>query len=74
MAKRFEFDISINCTLDIEQIWPDGDAPINPTVADVRKVFIESGHSRYARGSAIIRAAQEWDLDQDADLFITELE
>jgi hypothetical protein len=63
--KRFDFDISITATLSVDDIWPDGDAPENPTVSDVRQVFIESG-----RGN-IMRAAREWNLDDDADLTIS---
>ncbi len=33
--------ISLDATLSIEDIWPDGDAPENPTAADV-KTFMES--------------------------------
>jgi hypothetical protein len=63
--KRFDFDISITATLTVDDIWPDGDAPENPTVSDVRRVFIESG-----RGN-VMRAAHEWCLDDDAYLIIS---
>ncbi len=65
MANGFIFEINIATVLDIKEIWPDGDAPENPTVADVRARFLKDG-----RGN-IIAAAQEWNLDQGADLIIT---
>lgn len=51
------FDISFpEVTLDIDQIWPDGDAPENPTAADVVKQMQESTGSVY-------RVLSEWALE-----------
>jgi hypothetical protein len=36
MSKAFTLSITGSVTLTVEQIWPDGDAPENPTVEDVR--------------------------------------
>lgn len=36
MAKAFTISITGSVTLTPEQIWPDGDAPENPTVEDAR--------------------------------------
>lgn len=40
MAKQqFEFSIDFSETFFVDEIWPDGDAPNNPTVEDVRKAI-----------------------------------
>jgi hypothetical protein len=41
--------------LEVEDVWPDGDAPDNPTAADVAEVLRGSGHS-------IASIATEWNL------------
>jgi hypothetical protein len=40
-----DFAIELDCTLDLStsEIWPDGNAPENPTVEDVLKVLREHG-------------------------------
>ena len=43
MAKKFIITYEVNHAYSIEDIWPDGDAPENPTVADVKKVLDECG-------------------------------
>jgi hypothetical protein len=50
----FSIDITINETYSIEEIWPDGDAPENPTVDDVVKVIQACGGPD--------RVAQDWNL------------
>jgi hypothetical protein len=43
--------------LRVQDLWPDGDAPENPTVADVRALMRAEGpHWKVIR---------EWDLDHD---------
>lgn len=37
--KPISIDISGSANLDISEVWPDGDAPTNPTVEDVIKVI-----------------------------------
>ena len=41
--KAFTVVIDGNFELDIEQVWPDGDAPENPTVEDVAAVMRKCG-------------------------------
>lgn len=41
--KQFHFDLAGVVSLDITGIWPDGDAPENPTVDDVLKVIAQLG-------------------------------
>ncbi len=62
--KVFHFSLSADVDLEIDQIWPDGDAPENPTVDDVLKVIAACGGAH-----EILR---DWDLDQDLDLTISD--
>lgn len=57
-APTFDFTFSGAATLTVKEIWPDGDAPENPTVADV----IARIKSRWSRTGDFIDA---WYLDQD---------
>lgn len=40
-AKKFSISIGGEYTLSVEDIWPDGDAPENPTSADVAAAIDE---------------------------------
>jgi hypothetical protein len=42
-VKKFRIRIDIEATLTVDQLWPDGDAPENPTVEDVLKVIDDAG-------------------------------
>ncbi len=59
-GKTFSFTISADVDLALHEIWPDGDAPENPTVDDVLEVIKKDGGKR-----AVIR---DWNLDDDLDL------
>jgi hypothetical protein len=50
----FHFSVESHFDLDIDEIWPDGDAPENPTVDDVAAVC-----EKYA---PISRWMSDWDL------------
>lgn len=41
-SKRFIFRCSYDIILEVGEIWPDGDTPLNPTVRDVMKVINEA--------------------------------
>jgi hypothetical protein len=56
----FNLGISADVFLEIDEIWPDGDAPENPTAEDVIKVIKACG------GAA--RVIRDWDLDAQLDL------
>lgn len=62
MARTEAFDIYISGTwrLPLDHIWPDGDAPENPTVEDVRALFPWDGDP-----AALIR---EWNLIPEVDV------
>ena len=64
MAKpMFTFETASSTTLDLDAIWPDGDAPENPTAEDVAKVIAACGGLR-----AVLR---DWDLDDEITLTIS---
>lgn len=49
MAQRtFSIEINIAESFTVEEIWPDGDAPENPTVEDVKEVFFRGRRSVHA--------------------------
>ena len=62
--KGFNFSISADIWLDVSAIWPDGDAPENPTVADVLAVIAESGGAE--------RVIRDWDLDHEIVLTVSD--
>lgn len=37
--RYFNFDFNGHCVLSVDEIWPDGDAPENPTAEDVKKLI-----------------------------------
>lgn len=66
--KRFIFSIQVDHVLSVNEIWPNGDAPEDPTVKDVFNEFLKdcSGH--------IAGRMTEWNIAPTKhDLFITEL-
>jgi hypothetical protein len=60
--RGFEFTVEGALFLEIDDIWPDGDAPPNPTVDDVIKVISECGGPR--------RVMADWDLDAELRLAV----
>lgn len=58
--KSFRIDIEGSYTLTIEQLWPDGDWPEDPTEEDVLELIEREG------GANCIIA--EWDLDVEAEV------
>jgi len=62
--KSFGFSISAELSLDVEEIWPDGDWPEDPTVDDVPKVIAQCGGK--------MRILHDWDLDSDLDLTVSD--
>lgn len=66
--KKFELTITLSETLTVDEIWPDGDAPENPTALDVRKAFFGDRPHR-----DILRRADDWGLTDDAELDVNEV-
>lgn len=59
MSKRPVFTISyeVEETLSLEDLWPDGDAPENPTVDDVIGIMRKSG--------SVINWMRDWGMEPD---------
>jgi hypothetical protein len=55
-APVFYFEWGGAADLDVDEIWPDGDAPENPTVADVMAQIQKSGSTPRS-------VARDWNLE-----------
>jgi hypothetical protein len=62
--KKFCFSIETHVDLTVDEIWPDNDAPENPTVDDVLKVIAECGGAT--------QVIQDWNLVDDLTLSVSE--
>lgn len=60
----FHFSISYDVSYSVEEIWPDGDAPANPTLDDVMAVIVKCGGKR--------RVLDEWSMTDDLDLSVSD--
>jgi hypothetical protein len=80
MSKKFNFKYVVDVDLTANEIWSDGDAPANPTIEDVANVVKKHRFGYVLRnGTAIVVSdshakdmLDEWNLDIDAELVITE--
>jgi hypothetical protein len=61
-VKGFYIDVQSTTFLTIEELWPDGDAPEDPTERDVRALVDREGGAR--------RVIEDWDLLDCADSFL----
>jgi hypothetical protein len=69
MSKRFIFEVQTRHILTVDEVWPDGDAPENPTADDALKVFLKYHSYDIAEGM------RDWNIDPTVDdVFVTELE
>lgn len=60
------FDVEIlvkDCTLTVDDVWPDGDGPMMPTAADVRDVMRKSAACAWS-------LAYGWNLLGDMEIFV----
>lgn len=62
--KRFDFSISCDVSLTVDEIWPDGDAPEDPTVDDVLEVIDKCGGG--------LRVIRDWDLMTNHDFEVSD--
>lgn len=54
---RFTITLDGSWMLDVRDVWPDGDAPDNPTPFDVLEAMRETG--------ALLTVIREWNLHPD---------
>lgn len=56
--RLFDLDISLNVILKIDEIWPDGDWPDDPTVEDVARLIAEET-------TGIVDLVEKWGIDTE---------
>lgn len=56
MSKSFHISVTFNYDYSIDELWPDGDAPENPTVQDVVDLIKQCGGVR--------QVLHDWDMDR----------
>jgi hypothetical protein len=64
MTKKFTITFSVDVTLTVDELWPDGDAPENPTVDAVRELIEDSG--------GIFKVIDDWNLSDRDDYHVDE--
>jgi hypothetical protein len=59
----FHFSIAADISLSVEEIWPDGDAPENPTIEDVLEVIAKCGGR--------MRVIRDWNLHHELTMDVS---
>lgn len=59
----FWVEIGGTVWLDVDQVWPDGDAPANPSPEGVAEVMVSSA-------GTVLNLLREWNLDDDIDVVV----
>lgn len=72
--QQFSVDLSVGETFLVDDIWPDGGAPDNPTVDDVRRALFYDGEKPLTGSRLLTRLEDIGVLDRLAvsDLTITD--
>jgi hypothetical protein len=66
-VKTFHLSYTMTADLTVEQLWPDGNAPVEPTVRDVELLILKDG--------GWPRVLIDWNLDnEDGDGHVFEVE
>lgn len=61
MTKKFRITYTLDVTLDEGDIWPDGDAPENPTAEQVTTLIQKEG--------GFPKVISDWNLDDGSNPF-----
>lgn len=64
MAEGFTVSLSGNVEMSVKEVWPDGDAPDNPTAEDVVEQMKREG--------TIPRMLENWNLLWDIEVDVTD--
>lgn len=64
MDKSFKISISFEYDYSLDELWPDGDAPENPTVQDVVDLIEQCGGVR--------QVLHDWDMDRYLKCTVTD--
>jgi hypothetical protein len=59
-VKQFDIDILVTYRISADEVWPDGDAPPNPTAQDVIEVINNNGGP--------VQIITDWNLDADLNV------
>lgn len=62
MSKLFTVSISFDYDFSIDELWPNGDAPENPTVQDVVDLINKCG--------GVSKIICDWDIDRNLECII----
>ncbi len=65
VSKSFTLSVSGEVSVSLNEIWPDGDAPENPTAQDVAKAIEEQG------AWSLANFFNDWSLDEYFELDVT---
>lgn len=63
--KTFNLRYDIDVVLTIDELWPDGDAPLDPSVADVEALIKQCGGWR--------KVIADWSLDDGLNGSVVEI-
>ncbi len=63
--KKFRLTIEVDCELTAAEIWPDGDAPDEPTEADVLAAIRDCGGDE--------RVMRDWNLLSGVEIDVREV-
>jgi len=72
MTKYFNITINGDHLLKIEDIWPDGDAPENPTAEDVRRLIESLVNADEVVMNLAAYLIDEWNLQCDVGIQLKE--
>lgn len=64
---RFHIRYEIDLVLNLDEIWPDGDAPENPTIEDVYKAMGNKDGTPPTNTSAL-DIIHDWNLDDGTQI------
>lgn len=75
LKRTFTLTVEVSETLTYDEIWPDGDAPENPTTDDVLRAFYGEDYDIYTKATTcgIGYLLENWGLEPRAhDLVVTD--
>ena len=66
MSKKFLLQYTIDCTVSLDELWPENDGPENPTVEDVEDLINSCGGWE--------RVILDWNLAEGAEAYVTSVD
>ena len=65
ISRNFTISFSGDCSLSADEIWPDGDAPEEPTSQEVVDQI------KSLCGSSVTSFISDWNLDDDVEVLVS---